>query len=168
MRIYRDIAARRQRMIELNKSRSLPVEIRLWNKVIEDGECLIWTGCTSKGGYGSMQIKGRKRLVHRVSYELHIGKIQMYLEIDHLCRNRLCVNPNHLEPVTCAENVQRAKLPIYRKTHCKYGHEFTEANTYWYGNARKCRHCHADRGWKQIYKRRKYKEQFNDNSTSSI
>lgn len=72
-------------------------------------------------GYG---IRGN-RLAHRVAFELHNGPIPEGLEIDHLCGNRSCVNVAHLEAVTHAENMRRA---FQRRTHCKHGHEYTDAD----------------------------------------
>lgn len=74
-----------------------------------------------RNGYG---IRGH-RLAHRVAYETQVGPIPKGLEIDHLCRNRACVNVEHMEVVTHAENMRRA---FQRRTHCKHGHEYTEAD----------------------------------------
>lgn len=72
--------------------------------------CWLWIGCTNPQGYGQIRIAKRVlRLAHCVSYELHIGPIGDGLELDHLCRVRCCVNPQHLEPVTHLENVRRGQ-----------------------------------------------------------
>lgn len=91
-------------------------------------QCWVWEG--SKQGrsphfYGCLRYKGRRRQVHRLAYELIKGPVPDGLELDHLCRNKLCFNPAHLEPVTHAENVARATLE-----RCRNGHEYTPENIY--------------------------------------
>lgn len=81
--------------------------------------CTEWQGSTLANGYGVIQYDGRTQYAHRVAYELHVGPIPEGLHIDHLCRNRVCINPAHLEPVTQAENNRRARAV---KTHCPHGH----------------------------------------------
>src|SRR5213593_4533327 len=72
-----------------------------WAKVNKaEGSCWRWTGSQRRGGYGRVRIGGRDFVAHRVAYELTIGPIPDGLQLDHLCRNRLCVRPAHLEPVT--------------------------------------------------------------------
>jgi hypothetical protein len=84
---------------------------------------------------------------HRVLYRLVNGPIPIGAEIDHLCRNRSCVNPDHLEAVSHRENLMRSPIAPAainaRKTHCKYGHEFTQTNTYVSSGRRRCRLCQA-------------------------
>lgn len=90
---------------------------RLMSKVVEDASgCWQWTGATVRNGYGVMGRGARGTgnvLVHRLSYEVYVGPIPEGLHIDHLCRNRACINPSHLEAVTQAENNRRAAS--YRK-----------------------------------------------------
>lgn len=107
--------------------------------------CIEWTGATDDDGYGYsfMTPWGRLR-PHQAAYVLAVGQIPEGKELDHLCRNPPCVHPGHLDPVTHRENVLRGDSPAAihaRKTHCVHGHEFTEENTYWYGNRRRCRAC---------------------------
>lgn len=86
--------------------------------------CIKWDGPTDRDGYGRM---AEGELAHRHYYVRTVGPIPSGLELDHLCRNRACVNPEHLEPVTHAENMLRRSIS---QTHCKNGHEFTPENTY--------------------------------------
>jgi hypothetical protein len=69
--------------------------------------CWVWNGTIDGGGYGRLRLNGVKWLAHRYTYEKHVGPIPTGLQIDHLCRNRACVNPNHLEPVTAQTNLRR-------------------------------------------------------------
>lgn len=112
-----------------------------WSHVDKDGPdgCWVWTGCVTTDGYGRY---GNRGGTHRVSYELMVGPIARSMEIDHLCYNPPCVNPDHLEQVTREENTRRRAA---RKTHCVNGHEFTPENTYTSGAGRKCKTCTLDR-----------------------
>lgn len=105
-------------------------------------ECWQWGGTLRPDGYGVMLVDKRRPMAHRVAYEHHLGPIPDGLTIDHLCRNKSCVNPFHMEPVTAVENVRRSdaySAVNARKTHCNHGHEFTPENTYqWHGH-RQCR-----------------------------
>lgn len=98
--------------------------------------CWIWIGSIDRYGYG--RIHGGEH-AHRVFYEEHVGPIPPGLQLDHLCRVTLCVNPDHLEPVTAAEN-QRRRYEI--QTHCHRGHSLLdEANVRMRGTCRVCRAC---------------------------
>jgi hypothetical protein len=134
------------------------LESRLWPKVSQAGDdpvesCWPWTGKPNAAGYGRIN-KGRRGdgviLAHRAVYEALVGLIPDDLVIDHLCRNPICVNPWHLEPVPQSINAKRgnAHRDYSReghalKTHCPQGHQYDEANTY--TNPRKggrqCRSC---------------------------
>lgn len=119
---------------------------RFWAKVDkrETDECWEWTGCASRG-YGQFRVGARMQQAHRVAYELLVGPTPEGLEIDHLCRNRACVNPSHLEPVTHRVNLLRGEtLPAANvvKTHCPLDHPYDEANTRLYRGKRVCRECH--------------------------
>ena len=95
------------------------------NYRISDTGCWLWIGKTRKDGYGVLSLFGGFGYAHRVSYELLVGPIPDGLVIDHLCRIRCCVNPDHLEPVTSRENLARSPLTwkgtTSRRTHCPQG-----------------------------------------------
>lgn len=81
-----------------------------WDAVNENGDCWEWQMARNSSGYGSYMVETRTAmLAHRYAYEQMVGPIPEGLEIDHLCRNRGCVRPDHLEPVTHSENMRRAR-----------------------------------------------------------
>ncbi len=132
-------------------------EDRFWSKVNKlDNGCWRWEGHCQSSGYGKFW-DGRKMVkAHRYAYKLLKGKIPPNLECDHLCRNRSCVNPLHIELVTGSENVKRGLSPELTrqrqlsKTHCPYGHPYDKANTYVSPNGkRECRICRreSNRRW---------------------
>jgi hypothetical protein len=96
-------------------------------------ECWTWKGSHSRNGYARIKVSGRLLQAHRVMYEGLVGPIPDGLTIDHLCRNRGCVNPAHLEAVTHGVNVLRGvgfSAQNARKTHCKRGHLLSGSNLY--------------------------------------
>ena len=118
---------------------------KILSKINKTSKCWLWTGYINNNGYGEAHFNGRKYKTHRLIYELHKGVIPKELEIDHLCRVRNCVNPDHLEVVTHLENIKRAQpfISINKRTHCKKGHEYSEENTWLVtrGNGRTNRVC---------------------------
>ena len=105
---------------------------RFWTKVDKTATCWLWTAATSNG-YGNFRVKdGQNVSAHRIAYVAEHGDVPQGLELDHLCRNRRCVNPAHLEPVTRRENVLRGRLPeamLHVAGRCRNGHEVNERNT---------------------------------------
>lgn len=131
---------------------STPLIERINRRVQKDPNtgCWLWTGTiNSTTGYGTISVDAEVRSAHRLSYELHIGPIPAGLQIDHLCRVRHCVNPDHMEPVTQRENLLRSPIAPAgvnaRKTHCPQGHPYSEENTIWQRSrrGRLCRICQA-------------------------
>jgi hypothetical protein len=116
-----------------------PIVQRFAKMVDLEGEngCWLWTGRQDGKGYGSFSVQQspgvwKTRKAHRISYELHRGRIPEGLQLDHLCRVRNCVNPDHLEPVTNRENSLRgygACGENARKTHCPAGHPYDDTHT---------------------------------------
>lgn len=109
------------------------------------GGCILWERATNGVGYGLITFRSQRWYTHRLAYSVWKGPIPDGLVLDHLCRNTLCWRPTHLEPVTTLVNLQRGL--VFGRTHCKQGHEFNEANTYFNARTghRSCRACRAAR-----------------------
>lgn len=143
---------------------SATLESRFWSRVNKDGPvpdyrpelgpCWLWTGGLNQG-YGRLVISHRPYRVvpaHQFAYEMIVGPVSEGLELDHLCRVRACVRPEHLEAVTHRVNVLRGESPMAEhatKTHCPRGHAYTPDNTWLQerqgGVSRKCKQCDRDR-----------------------
>lgn len=119
--------------------------------------CWIWTrgvssGTTPRtaGGYGKLRKHRRDLLAHRVAYELMVGEIPAGMTVDHACRVRCCVNPEHLRLMTAAENALSGNGVMARnkrKTSCKRGHPLTGINLVLVSRGRRCRECERTRAW---------------------
>jgi hypothetical protein len=127
--------------------------IRMNVEIDDASGCWNWQRRINRGGYGigNHFIDGARVTyrAHRLSYETFVGPVSPGLSLDHLCRNRRCANPAHLEPVPQRVNLMRAPLSIASqnaaKTHCKWGHPFDEDNTLYRATGRSCRACNRDR-----------------------
>lgn len=131
-----------------------PLAERFWAKVEKTDTCWLWRGALQPNGYGRFGSTQRSQvgnwLAHRMAYTLAVGPIPEGLTIDHLCRNRACVNPAHLEPVTQGENNLRAY-----DGKCRAGHPFTTETTYVGPNGfRQCRTCRNARATESRARRR--------------
>ena len=104
------------------------VEARFWSRIVTVEDCWVWTGAQMGKGYGTLWDGTKTVRAHRFSYELLRGPIPEGLTLDHACRNRLCVKPDHLRPMTNKENILIGMSPTAihaRKTHCIRGHLLT-------------------------------------------
>lgn len=130
------------------------LKARLLSKVVAGPQgCWVWTDYISPKGYGRFWDGSRIQLAHRVSYELHRGPITEGLQIDHLCRNRRCIRPDHLEVVTSRENWQRGNSitrALADKAMCPSGHPYNHANTRMCQGRRYCRACDNLRRLKSV------------------
>lgn len=127
---------------------SRTAEDRFWPKVDKSGECWTWTAALNHGGYGIFRSPaGYSNLAHRFAYQVIVGEIPEDMTLDHLCRNRVCVNPAHLDPVPSDENKRRGlthRLLNGMDFDCINGHAYTPENTYVNPNKNndvRCRTC---------------------------
>lgn len=149
--------------IKRGRPKKDPVE-RLRYVIAPDG-CWNWSGCVGNQGYGQISVDGKQWRAHRLSFSLLVGPIPAGFQLDHLCRNRRCINPSHLQIVTTKQNVLRGRglcAANSQKTHCPYGHPYDESNTVILKNyrdrsfQRACRIC-VNRRQRERYKRRMQK-----------
>lgn len=138
-------------------ARTRPKLERFMEKIEVDSAtgCWNWLAFCDRWGYGRFKWSSDKGMVaFRAAWLLFRGPVPEGLELDHLCRNARCVNPDHLEPVTTRENILRSDNPAARnarKTHCKHGHPFDEENTYVDRDGRRsCRACARGRGRQKV------------------
>jgi hypothetical protein len=131
---------------------------RFWAKVDTSGDCWEWTAYRDAAGYGIFQLgKTGPRKAHRVSWALTNGEPDPALVIDHLCRNRACVNPDHMEQVTQRSNVLRGTAPAAqqaRRTECRHGHPLSGSNLMVSRGRRICRTCHRASNLRSIARRK--------------
>ena len=152
------------RPIELDTVTDAQVQ-RFWDTVAPGdlGACWSWPKCVDRSGYGHVFVGEKKRKTnrcvkaHRLAYTLLRGEIGDGLVVDHVCKNRKCVNPWHLEQVRQGENLARGATNT-SKTHCPQGHEYTEENTYNRSNGnRSCKVCGRARDRVRVKKKNQHR-----------
>ena len=136
--------------------------------------CWLWGGAVSPGpasgnwAYGVITFRGRLKMAHRVNYELLVGPIPDGRQLDHLCRNTLCVNPAHLEPVTPKLNINRGRRFEAEKTHCPEGHPLSGKNLYLKKDGwRECRTCRKKKYREWVEKNRERRRELDRISSAS-
>ena len=128
----------------------MPLPSTFWQKVVKTESCWNWVGYLMPRGYGRTHIGKKNKLAHRATYEELVGPIPNGLDIDHLCRNRRCVNPGHLRPATRRQNLLAPgslspSKACSEKTHCYRGHPFDAGNyRIMRDGSRRCVVCERD------------------------
>ena len=149
-------AARVRRGRPLSQGRPSRLEY-FQRRILKTESCWLWQGKVNNSGYGSFSVDSL--LAHRFAYESWVGPTPEGLHVDHLCRVKLCVNPDHLEAVTPLENCRRKELALgigSAKTHCPHGHAYDEENTYHHPTGRRyCRACARIRAARKSRERKK-------------
>lgn len=127
-------------------------DLRFLSRIkINSNDCWEFKNIHKSTGYGRFSVNNNPTLAHRFSYALFNGDLIKGMMIDHVCRNRKCVNPEHLRQVTPVQNVfensENIVIANKNKTHCKKGHELKEGNIYYIDNGkeRRCRICEIER-----------------------
>lgn len=142
---------------------------RFWEKVSGNdvAECWIWTGGRGTTGYGNFITAWPKRTVaHRWAYQQLITDVPAGLDLDHLCRNRACVNPWHLDPVTRKVNLNRGVHANAVKDRCPQGHTYSPENTRMHSGRRECRACERRRN-REAARHRRAAQKLADAKTSA-
>lgn len=119
---------------------------RFFSYCRQSGDCLLWTGHADRDGYGLITFRRASRKAHRVAMWLAGKPIPEGFVVNHTCRNRACVNPQHLNAISTSESAKRDSCSLgyinSQKTHCKRGHPYDR----FYGGQRYCSTCEADKG----------------------
>jgi hypothetical protein len=156
-------------MLLIGEMRALPIPsislsdaARFWAKVYKTDSCWLWTGALDEG-YGRFSLIGRRDKsyrAHRIAYALAYGDPGQHLDTDHLCRNRACVNPVHLRPITTGDNVLAGNglaAQNTKKTHCAHGHAYTLENTRIWRGHRYCRECVREKYKETLERKRQWR-----------